>query len=84
MRARDDASPTGPRSERRCGATGYHPPAAPKANPCPAPKQAPDLADLEKIIRICGAHLLRSFSSNGFIPTYAAFNLIGDPDVRGR
>ena len=25
-----------------------------------------------------------SFGKNGFIPTYAAFNLIGDPDLRGR
>ena len=36
------------------------------------------------VIRDCGAHLLGSFRKNGFIPTYAAFNLIGDPDVRGR
>ena len=36
------------------------------------------------MIRVCGSHLLRSFASNGFIPTYAAFNLIGDPDVSGR
>jgi hypothetical protein len=36
------------------------------------------------VISACGAHLLRSFSRNGFIPTYAAFNLIGDPDMRGR
>ena len=36
------------------------------------------------MIRDCGAHLLKSFSRNGFIPTYAAFNLIGDPDLRGR
>jgi hypothetical protein len=56
----------------------------PRPKPVPAPKQAPELADLEKIIRICGAHLLRSFGANGFIPTYAAFNLIGDPDMRGR
>src|SRR5882757_9884892 len=56
----------------------------PRPKPAPAPRQAPELADLEKIIRICGAHLLRSFGANGFIPTYAAFNLIGDPDVRGR
>jgi hypothetical protein len=56
----------------------------PRPKPMPAPKQAPELADLEKIIRICGAHLLRSFGANGFIPTYAAFNLIGDPDMRGR
>jgi hypothetical protein len=56
----------------------------PRPKPMPAPRQAPNLAELEKIIRICGAHLLRSFRANGFIPTYAAFNLIGDPDVRGR
>jgi hypothetical protein len=56
----------------------------PKLKPLPAPRPAPELADLEKIIRICGAHLLRSFGGNGFIPTYAAFNLIGDPDLRGR
>ena len=30
------------------------------------------------------AHLLGSFARNGFIPGYAAFNLIGDPDFRGR
>jgi hypothetical protein len=56
----------------------------PRPKPVPPPTQAPELADLEKIIRICGAHLLRSFGANGFIPTHAAFNLIGDPDMRGR
>jgi hypothetical protein len=56
----------------------------PRPKPLPAPKRAPDLADIENIIRICGAHLLRSFGASGFIPTYAAFNLIGDPDLRGR
>ncbi len=56
----------------------------PKLKPLPAPGHAPRLADIEKIIRCCGAHLLRSHASNGFIPTYAAFNLIGDPDLRGR
>jgi hypothetical protein len=56
----------------------------PRPKPMPAPRRTPDLADLEKIIRICGAHLLRSFGANGFMPTYAAFNLIGDPDMRGR
>jgi hypothetical protein len=45
---------------------------------------APGLGEIERIIRICGAHLLRAYGANGFIPTYAAFNLIGDPDVRGR
>jgi hypothetical protein len=45
---------------------------------------APKLSDIERVIRACGAHLLRSFGNNGFIPAYAAFNLIGDPDMRGR
>jgi hypothetical protein len=56
----------------------------PKPKPMPASESAPKLSDIENIIRGCGAHLLRSFGRNGFIPTYAAFNLIGDPDVRGR
>jgi hypothetical protein len=45
---------------------------------------APALDQIDSVIRICGAHLLRSYGKNGFIPTYAAFNLIGDPDLRGR
>jgi hypothetical protein len=84
-RARDDVSPDwaaigGPVAELLDTIRLQHP----RPKPMPAPMRAPDLADLEKIIRICGAHLLRSFGNNGFIPTYAAFNLIGDPDVRGR
>jgi hypothetical protein len=46
--------------------------------------QPPGIADIDHVIRSCGAHLLGSFGRNGFIPTYAAFNLTGDPDVRGR
>jgi hypothetical protein len=49
-----------------------------------APARAPELGEIEAVIRTCGAHLLRSFGHNGFIPTYAAFNLIGDADLRGR
>src|SRR6202035_5575004 len=45
---------------------------------------APGLREIERVIRHCGAQLLRSFHCNGFIPTYAAFNLIGDPDIGGR
>jgi hypothetical protein len=56
----------------------------PKPKPVPAPGHPPQLADIENVIRICGAHLLASFGKSGFIPTYAAFNLIGDPDVHGR
>ncbi|MDP3689903.1 hypothetical protein [Bradyrhizobium sp.] len=50
----------------------------------PAPARPPDMAQIEGTIRSCAAHLLKSFRSNGFIPTYAAFNLIGDADLRGR
>src|SRR5258707_3731322 len=32
----------------------------------------------------CARHLLRSYARYDFIPCYAAFNLIGDPDFRGR
>ncbi len=56
----------------------------PKPGPAPASGPAPDIGQIERVIRACGAHLLRSFRSNGFIPTYAAFNLIGDPDMGGR
>lgn len=45
---------------------------------------APALGEIERVIRACASHLLASFRKNGFIPTYAAFNLIGDPDLRGR
>jgi hypothetical protein len=50
----------------------------------PATEPAPDMPAIERVIRTCGAHLLRSFGRHGFIPTFAAFNLIGDPDVGGR
>jgi hypothetical protein len=56
----------------------------PSPKPAPAPERAPDLARIEAVIRSCGAHLLASFKRNGFIPTYAAFNLIGDADIGGR
>jgi len=56
----------------------------PRPKPAPAPARAPDLGEIESVIRISAAHLLRSFGKNGFIPTYAAFNLIGDPDIGGR
>jgi hypothetical protein len=56
----------------------------PRPKPVSAPGRTPDVAEIEAVIRTCAAHLLRGFASNGFIPTYAAFNLIGDPDVGGR
>ncbi len=43
------------------------------------------IAGIDRIIRACANHLHRSYRKNdGFIPAYAAFNLIGDPDFRGR
>lgn len=56
----------------------------PKPAPSPAPDRAPELAEIERTIRSCAAHLLRSWSRNGFLPTYAAFNLLGDADMGGR
>jgi hypothetical protein len=56
----------------------------PRPKPLPLSEHAPGMAEIESVIRTCGAHLLRSFGRHGFIPTYAAFNLTGDPDVRGR
>ena len=84
-RARDDAEPDwaavgAPIAELMADINVRHPQPAPAA----APAKAPDLAAIENVIRRCGAHLLRSFDNNGFIPTYAAFNLIGDPDMGGR
>jgi hypothetical protein len=85
IRARDDAEPDwaavgAPVAELLDTIELHHP--KPKA--AAAPAGVPDLAEIERVIRACGAHLLRSFGKNGFIPTYAAFNLIGDADLRGR
>ncbi|KPF94450.1 hypothetical protein IP86_22065 [Rhodopseudomonas sp. AAP120] len=56
----------------------------PRPRPMPAPTQMPRLADIDSAIRAAGDHLLRSWERHGFIPTYAAFNLIGDPDFDSR
>ena len=56
----------------------------PRPPPAAPPGRAPSLSEIEAAIRDCGAHLLRSYRDNGFIPTYAAFNLIGDVDLGGR
>jgi hypothetical protein len=84
IRARDDASPDwaaiGAPVAELLDTIGLQHPKPPAASP----GRAPSLAEIEPVIRSCGAHLLRSFASNGFIPTYAAFNLIGDADMGGR
>jgi len=85
IRARDDDQPDWaaigqPVAELMADINVRHPqPAAAAPN-----GHAPDLAEIERAIRTCGMHLLDSFAKNGFIPTYAAFNLLGDPDMGGR
>ncbi|MBR0869600.1 hypothetical protein JQ633_04460 [Bradyrhizobium tropiciagri] len=49
-----------------------------------APGRPPALAEIDRVIRATGSHLVGSFGKNGFIPTYAAFNLLGDADIGGR
>ncbi|CCE08205.1 conserved hypothetical protein [Bradyrhizobium sp. STM 3843] len=85
FQARDDASPDWEAIGRPVAAlidsfALRHPQPA----PAPLPRRPPALADIARVIRACGADLLGSFARNGFIPTYAAFNLIGDPDLTGR
>ena len=84
IRARDDATPDwaaigAPVAELLDTIELSHP----KPAPALANGHATDLATIEVAIKTCGAHLLRSFGKNGFIPTYAAFNLIGDADMGG-
>jgi len=85
IRARDDAAPDwaaiGQPVAALLDSVKLHHPRPPSAASDVTP---PSLSDIENVIRVCGAHLLRSFRSNGFIPGYAAFNLIGDPDIHGR
>jgi hypothetical protein len=86
IRARDDAAPDWaaigqPVAELLDTIEVTHPKRRPAHEPAAA---IPGLTEIERTIRACGEHLLRSFRNNGFIPAYAAFNLIGDPDLRGR
>ncbi len=84
-RARDDAEPDweaiGAPVAALVDTIDLAHPKPPKVQPA---GPAPALDKIESVIRTCAAHLLRSYAKNGFLPTYAAFNLIGDPDVRGR
>ncbi len=84
-RARDDAEPDwaaigAPVAELLDTVEISHPSPKPSA----APAHAPDMKTIEGVIHDCAAHLLNSFRRCGFIPTYAAFNLIGDADIGGR
>ena len=84
-RARDEAEPDwaavgAPIAELMADIGVHHP----SPQPVAATGRALTEAEIDRVIRRCGAHLLGSFAKNGFIPTYAAFNLIGDPDMGGR
>ena len=57
---------------------------APRPAHVAPPTKAIPLPRIEHLIRECAAHLLTSYRTNDFIPAYAAFNLTGDPDMRGR
>ncbi len=86
IRARDDATPDwaaiGEPVARLLDTIELdHPRPRPSADLEATP---PKLSEIEHVIRVCGAHLLRTYEKNGFIPAHAAFNLIGDPDMRGR
>jgi hypothetical protein len=60
----------------------------PQSHPRPAARPAsarrPSGGRIEEMIHACARHLTDAFARHGFIPTYAAFNLVGDPDLRGR
>jgi hypothetical protein len=56
----------------------------PNPKPAPGVDAAPSLSKIEAIIRATAAHLLGAYRRHGFVPAYAAFNLIGDADLRGR
>ncbi|MCA6124215.1 hypothetical protein J6500_20300 [Bradyrhizobium sp. WSM 1704] len=56
----------------------------PSPPPAGAPGRPPAMAEIDRVIRATGSHLVGSFGKNGFIPTYAAFNLLGDADIGGR
>src|SRR5262249_38721009 len=59
-------------------------PQHPRPRSVAAPKRTPGPDQIDDIIRSCGRHLLATFARDGFIPAYAAFNLIGDPDFKAR
>ena len=83
--ARDEASPDWAAIGRPLAPLlDVYPQQHPKRPPAIAPTRTVPPAEIDQIIRACAAHLLGSFDRNGFIPCYAAFNLIGDPDFGGR
>lgn len=57
----------------------------PRRPPLAGHAAMPPLAEIDRVIKGCATDLLGSYTRNrGFIPAYAAFNLVGDPDFHGR
>src|SRR5262249_27854521 len=56
----------------------------PMRAPVAAADRMPSRPAVDRIIGACARHLLDSFAKSDFIPGYAAFKLVGDPDFRGR
>jgi hypothetical protein len=56
----------------------------PARKPATTAAELVPVAELDRIIHACARHLLGTFAKHDFIPAYAAFNLIGDPDFHGR
>ncbi|MCX7825707.1 MAG: hypothetical protein N2689_09130, partial [Verrucomicrobiae bacterium] len=83
--ARDDAQPDWRAiGTPLAGLLDEFPQQHPRPPAAPAPSGSVSVSRMDRIIRACGAHLIGSFGANDFIPAYAAFNLVGDPDFRGR
>ena len=85
VRARDDQEPDWAAIGKPIGdLIDQLPQSHPRRGRAPAKSRMPAPAEIDRIIRGCAAHLLRSYRRSGFLPAYAAFNLVGDPDLRGR
>lgn len=84
--ARDDAAPDWAAIGREIAPLiDAVPQRHPRRPPLAGTPAMPAPAEIDRVIRVCADHLLGSFARNkGFIPAYAAFNLVGDPDFHGR
>jgi hypothetical protein len=56
----------------------------PRPKRATAPVRPVTRKDADRIMRACAKQLIATHARRGFIPCYAAFNLIGDPDFHGR
>ena len=83
--ARDDATPDWRAIGKPVAALiDEFPQSHPERPAMAAASSMPPPADVERIIGSCARHLLECFAKRGFIPAYAAFKLVGDPDFHGR